>query len=379
MFGVDMGSIALTNAKGREWAPRIWEGCNFAAWVRLLASNRFAVSPPYWYIAAVISFVSAGHSVLRLFDRAFFRHRVARTRIQHPPLFILGHWRSGTTLLHELLILDPRHAFPNTYQCLEPNHFILTEKILTRLFAWMLPGRRPMDNMAAGWDRPQEDEFAICMLGAHSPYRTIAFPNRPPIDQDYLDLEHLSSEKRRRWKRTLYSFLQQLTYKDPRRLILKSPTHTARISTLLEMFPEAQFVHITRNPYVVFPSTVNLWKSLYRKHGLQTPTFAGLEEYVFKTFERMYEKFDVDSKLVRTGRFHELKYEDLVHDPIGEMRRLYDRLELGNFETVIPRLQEYLDRTKGYETNKYELTPELKAEIGRRWGHLIKRFGYAVE
>src|SRR6202011_3820426 len=135
----------------------------------------------------------------------------------------------------------------------------------------------------------QEDEFALCMLGQPSPYLTIAFPNRPPQDQEYLDLEGLPPKALARWKQTFLRFLQQLTYKNPKRLILKSPPHTCRIKVLLEMFPDARFVHIVRNPYVVFPSTVNLWKSLYQKHGLQVPTFAGLEDHVFDTYTRMYE------------------------------------------------------------------------------------------
>src|SRR5262249_32934106 len=106
--------------KPREWAPRIWQGCSFPAWASLLGRNRFAVSPPHWYIAAFVTGVSPVPSVIRFLEEAFYRHEVARTPIRHAPLFILGHWRSGTTLLHELLILDPRHAFPTTYQCLEP-------------------------------------------------------------------------------------------------------------------------------------------------------------------------------------------------------------------------------------------------------------------
>ena len=66
-------------------------------------------------------------------DRAVYGGAVARTPIRHAPLFIVGHWRTGTTLLHELLILDPRHAFPTTYQCMEPNHFLLTERLVPAL------------------------------------------------------------------------------------------------------------------------------------------------------------------------------------------------------------------------------------------------------
>src|SRR5262249_51674170 len=232
----------------------------------------------------------------------WFGYRVDRTPIHHAPLFIVGHWRTGTTLLHELLILDERHNSPNTFQCLAPNHFLLTEKVLTRLLFWLLPSRRPMDNMAAGWDKPQEDEFALCLLGAPSPYLSIAFPNHPPQDQEACDLERLPAREREAWKRTFVRFLRQLTYRDPRRLILKSPTHSFRIRTLLELFPDARFVHIVRDPYAVYPSTINLWKSLYITFGLQRPTFKGLDERVLKTFVRVYDKIEEGKGLIDFDR-----------------------------------------------------------------------------
>jgi hypothetical protein len=334
------------------------------------------VHPAYWYIAAIVSCVSAGHSLIRFFEEACYRHAVRRTPIRHPPLFVIGHWRTGTTLLHELLILDPRHSFPNTYQCLEPNHFLLTEKIITQTLGFLLPSRRPMDNMAAGWDKPQEDEFALCMLGTPSPYLAIGFPNHQPICQEYLDLEGVSRHDRAAWKRSLFGFLQKLTYNDPRRLVLKSPPHTARIPVLLEMFRDAQFVHIVRNPYVLFPSTVNLWKSFHRKHGLQRPDAPWLEEYVFATFLRMYKRYESDVKLLAPSQIHELKYEDLVRDPVGEMRKVYDKLGLGEFQVVQPKIEKYFAEHKDYATNKYDLTPDTHAAIEKRWGDYIRKWGY---
>jgi hypothetical protein len=367
-----------TAAKPREWMPRIWEGCDFLAWVRLLWRNRFAVELPYVYIAVVITFVSACHTVLRLIEGVLFADQVRRTPIPRSPLFILGHWRTGTTLLHELLILDERHSFPTTYECLEPNHFLLTEKLFSRLFYFLMPSRRPMDNMAAGWDRPQEDEFALCMMGQPSPYLTIAFPNRPPQDQEALDLEGLSQLKRAAWKRAYLRLLRRIALRNPRRLVLKSPTHTCRIRTLLELFPDARFVHIVRDPYVVFPSTVNLWKSLHETHGMQTPTFAGLEEYVFATFTHMYEKLEEGRQLVQPSHFYELRYEDLVREPVEEMRKLYEHLTLGGFEQVRPRLQEYLAKSRDYRTNKYDLKPEMRAQIDQRWGEVMRRYAYVM-
>src|SRR5690242_20400876 len=133
----------MASNKPREWMPRIWEGCDFLAWTRLLVRNRFAVGLPYAYIAVVITLVSACHTVLRLVQDVLFSDAVRRTPIRESPLFILGHWRTGTTLLHELLILDERHSFPTTYECLEPNHFLLTEKLFIRLFWFLMPSRRP--------------------------------------------------------------------------------------------------------------------------------------------------------------------------------------------------------------------------------------------
>jgi hypothetical protein len=240
-----------------------------------------------------------------------------------------------------------------------------------------MPSRRPMDNMAAGWDRPQEDEFALCMMGLPSPYLMVAFPNRPPMDQDSFDIESLPRRKRAAWKAAFLGYLRMLTFKDPRRLILKSPTHSCRIKTLLELFPDARFVHIIRNPYIVFPSTVNLWRTLAQTHGLQKPTGHGLEEYVYSTFTMLYAKLDEGRPLVDPSRYFELRYEDLIADPVGQMRALYERLGLGEFERVRPRVEAYLAGNKGYQTNRYPtLSPQVRAEITRRWGHVIERYGY---
>jgi hypothetical protein len=362
--------------KPRDWAPRIWEGCDFFAWLRLLCRNRCAVSWTHAYIAVIITFVSFLHTLLRWCEEAIFGRRIRQTQITQPPIFILGHWRTGTTLLHELLILDPRHGYPTTYECLAPNHFLLTERFMTRWLYFLAPSRRPMDNMRAGFDRPQEDEFALCMLGALSPYHTIAFPNRPPQCQEYLDLEGVKPSALRRWQRTLIQFLKKITYKTGKRLVLKSPPHTARIKVLREMFPGAAFIHIVREPYVVYPSTVKLWKAMYEKHGLQKPTFAGLEEHVLGTFVRLYERLEEGKKLLPREQFYELRYEELIADPASELRKIYEYFGWGGFDEMLPRLREYLASIAGYETNTYQLSAEDRARVTERWGDVIRRYGY---
>lgn len=355
----------------------MWLGFSAGAWARLLVRNRFDIELPYYHVLAVVCVVCVVNSVLRALQEVWFGGRVRRTPIRHAPVFVLGHWRSGTTLLHELLNLDPRHTFPNTYQCGAPHHFLLTERWMTRLLWWLMPSRRPMDGMENGWDKAQEDEFALCMVGQPSPYLTLGFPNRPPQDQDAYDLERMPPGARARWKRAFLQFLRQLTFRDPRRLVLKSPTHSCRIPTLLELFPDARFVLIVRDPCEVFPSTVSLWKTLYAAHGLQTPHFAGLEEYVFSTFTHFHDRLEEGRKLIPTGKFHVLRYEDLLLDPPGQMRRLYEELGLGDFEGVRAGVEHYFATRTEYRTNRFgRLPPELRAEIDRRWGAVIRQYGY---
>lgn len=367
-----------TRPRERRWAPRAWLGCNASGWLRLLWRNRCSVGLTYSYIAVIDTLGSFVNSLLRLVQAAIYGRRVARTQIDQPPVFILGHWRSGTTLLHELLILDPRFTFPTTYQCFVPNHFLLTEGFVSRWLGFVMPAKRPMDNMAMGWDRPQEDEFALCNLGQPSPYLTIAFPNHPPQYPEYLDLEGVSPEAKERWKGALLGFLKHVTFKTPRRIVLKSPPHTCRIKVLLEMFPEAAFINIVRDPYTLFASTVNLWKSLYRAHGLQKPSFAGLEEYVLTTFSRMHDRLEETRGLVAPQRFYDLRYEDLTVDTIGGLRKLYAHLGWPGFEELRPSFEAYLMALGDYQTNRYELSPEWREEVARRWKPYFERYGYPL-
>jgi hypothetical protein len=365
--------------KREAWSPRMWEGADYPGYLRLLARNRFAVGPRQAYIAAIASVVTVGNMVLRWCQDGYHGAAVRATPLAGPPVFVIGHWRTGTTLLHELLCLDERHTSPTFLQCFAPTHFLLSEAVLKGPLRFLLPDKRPMDNMAVGWDRPQEDEFALCLLGLPSPYADIAFPNRPSVYPGSLDLSGLTPAQLGTWKRTFVRFLRTVTYRDRRRLVLKSPPHTARMRVLLEMFPDARFVHIVRDPYVVFPSTVNLWTSLGRKHGLQTPSNPhGIREKVFAEFRTIYDRLEEARPLVPKGQFHELRYESLVADPTGEMEKTYAALGLGGFEVYRPRLAAYLATTRGYEPNRYTLSDADRAEVTARWGDVVRRFGYGA-
>ncbi len=359
------------------WRPSFWLGANVRALTRLFVRNRFAVGWRHLSIFPETAVTAVGHTVLGTVQTALLGRRIDRARVE-APLFVLGHWRSGTTWLHELLSCDPRHAAPTTYECFAPSHFLLTETLARRWLRWLLPSTRPTDAMPLTLESPQEDEFALCNLGLPSPYLSIAFPNRPAQDGEYADLETVEAAARERWKRGLVRFLKTVALANPgRRLVLKSPFHTSRIKILLECFPDARFVHIVRDPHAVFASTVNMCKAMYRWCSLQTSTLDGLEPNVLEVFVRMATALERGRYLVDPSRFYELRYEDLVRDPRAELRGLYGRLELGDFGTAASAVDDYLARRSDFRPRGYApVAPVWRTEVSRRWGPLVRRHGY---
>lgn len=375
----DKGSYASAPTRSyNPWTPRFWHGMGFDTWMKLLVHNRFAVSPSRWPIAASVTLTSALNSFSSVFEQLMWSHSARRTKLSEPPLFVIGHWRSGTTLLHELLVLDSRHTYPNTYQCFEPMHFLWTEWFVPPLMAWALPSKRPMDDMQTGWERPQEDEFALVNLGLPSPYLAWAFPNHGPVADDYLDLQALSETQRNEWKRKWFQFVQKVALRNPGRIVLKSPTHTARLKTILEVFPDARFVHIVRDPLALFPSTVRLWRSLSEVQGMQTFGDAHwIEGHVLDTFVRMYERFEQDRELIPPGRLCDVHYEALVADPVGQMREVYRQLDLGDFSRVEGSIAEYELKARNYRTNEYMMPADVADRVRRRWAPYFQRYGYS--
>jgi len=358
------------------WSPRFWHGMPLGVWLPLVAEHRCRASPSKWGLMATVTAAAVFNSLAEPLCEARFRRRIRDRPATPPPLFIIGHWRSGTTLLHELLMLDERFCCPNTYQCFAPGHFLLTEDFITTALAWAIPRKRPMDDVAAGWDRPQEDEFALMNMGAPSPYRRMAFPVTSPPRPEALDLAALSPAERDRWGRSLRRFLDRLAVRDPRRPVLKSPPHTARVAVLAEMFPESRFLHVVRDPFTVVPSTLRLWRSLHEVQSLQVDSGETLEAYVFAAAEELYAALERDRRTLAPGRLHELRYEDLVADPVVRLGEAYDRLGLDDFAAVRPALERHAVTMKRYRPNTFRHEPRLVAEIARRLAPVIERHGY---
>lgn len=359
--------------------PKVWMGMRTGAWWGLLWRNGFAVGPRQLHHAALITATSVLNDALRLAQWLLCGATGAGADLSPAPVFILGHCRSGTTLLHELLTCDHRHTFPNTYECFIPNHFVLTERLGRRLLSPLLPKRRPMDEMALGWELPQEDEVALCNLGQRSPALGLAFPHRPDQDQAWETLADLPAEERRRWAAALHRFLAEVAAYRPGRLILKTPWHTFRLPLLRETFADARFVHIARHPASVYASTLRMWREGYRHQGLSDAEEQSLEDRVLAQGERMFRAYLAARGAVPAQRLCEVTYEDLVRAPDTTLRRIYTQLELGSFEPAQAAVQAYLTAKRDHQRNRLQLTETQWAEVRRRWGFYYQTFGYALD
>jgi omega-hydroxy-beta-dihydromenaquinone-9 sulfotransferase len=366
-------------ARQGEGLAYVWHGMRFGTWIRLLAEGRFDITFNCAPRILAVTLTAPLISAVSLLSEAAYGRRAAATAIQ-PPVFILGHWRTGTTLVHDLLACDPTLAYPTTHQCLFANTFLVSGRGLNRIYELFMPARRPFDDMPMGLDRPQEEEFGLVTMGVGSLYRGLAFPRHGPPDLRFLDLDGLADEQRRDWEAAYVRLLKRLQFAQQRPLVLKSPPNTARLKTLTRLFPDARYIHIARDPFEVYPSTVRMLRALMSVQGLQNPPMIDgwLEEYVLAAFERMFAAYERDRRLVPEGRLVEVRFEDLVADPKGVVADLYGRLGIGDFAAAEPAIDAYLAERAGHRRNAHRLDAATRGAIVERWRPYFERFGYAT-
>lgn len=358
-------------------APGQFAGITAGDWLALLRENRFAVDRPYLLRAALITLISLGNSVLRRYENAVYGPSVRKMEVRSP-VFILGHWRSGTTHLHNLFAVDHRLAFPNLYQVLFPHTFLCSERVGARLLSLFVPKRRLGDNMAQHLSMPFEDEFALSAATLRSPYLSLSFPRHSEHYDRYLTLRSVPESELAEWKAGLTLFLQKLTWKYRRPLVLKSPTHTCRIRLLLELFPDARFVHIHRNPYRVFLSTRRR-RALGSEYFRLQRSLGAEDEMLIHRYVELYDRFFAERPLIPAGRYHEVACEDLERDPVGQLREIYAKLDLPDFGQVEQPVRQYLDSLAGFRATEYpELPAPLRSQIASAWRRSFEEWGYKL-
>ncbi|MCG6154873.1 sulfotransferase family protein [Rubinisphaera margarita] len=320
-------------------------------------------------------FMTAHNSIWYQVEQLRMKRKLEQTEVQ-PPIFVLGHWRSGTTFLHNLMTLDDRFTYPNLYQCIFPHHFLTTEKAMAGLTSFMVPKKRPMDNMQTGWKLPQEDEIALLLMTTYSPYRNLAFQGYRERYEKYFDFKEAPQEERDEWKRALMTLVKKLTIRNNKPVVLKSPGHTYRIEILRELFPDAKFVYIYRHPYDVIRSTIHLRGVMFQSNALGRLNLQSNEELIFEAYEQCIKTYEQDKKQIPEGHLYEVKYEELEKDPVGHMRAVYEGLDFPDFNVVQPKIEQYVAGQKEYKKNVFATDPHLAEVVNNRMKFVLDAYGY---
>jgi hypothetical protein len=359
--------------------PGVLRGVTFGDWLRLLWANGFQVPPRYWPRAAATTLHALGNSPLRWLEALVYGRRVAAQEVP-PPLIVLGHWRSGTTYLYRLLAVDPRFAHLTAAQAARPHHFLLADRLWPKARKVSGPAAtRPIDNVAWHPQVPMEEEFALCRATLLSPLLGQVFPRRAAHYDRFLTFRDVPAREVERWKRAFLTLARKLTWTHRRPLVFKSPPNTCRLRLLLELFPDARFVHVHRNPYAVYQSLAKARSVTAAAFAFQRPDPGALHGRIVRQYRELHEAFFAERGLVPAGRLCEVAFEDLEKDPLGQVRRVYRELGLPDFEAARPALEAHVASLGGYRKNEHApLAPEVRADIAREWRRCFEEWNYPL-
>ncbi|MBN2391698.1 MAG: sulfotransferase [Anaerolineae bacterium] len=351
-------------------------GGSFRNWMRLVAANG-GVDWRYWIRSLYVSVVALLGAPFRAYENARFGARIAATPIREVPIFILGHWRSGTTHVMRLIARDPAFAVVTFIHTMIPGLY-LSSPLFRAILASSLPKVRPMDNVSVSPDAAEEEEYALGNLSPYSFYHALSFPKKMrEIFDKYVLFEGVERKVIEQWKAIYLHFLKKVTFSsNGKRLLLKNPANTGRIPTLLELFPDAKFIHVYRNPYIVYSSTMHWLDKELAPTALQDVDEEMVRENALRNYEKLMLHYEEDKALIPEGNLVEVRFEDFEANPLGEVAHIYQALGLVLLPEAQQQMQQYLLTVKGYKKNSYRLDHRTRRELARRWGFMIRRWGY---
>ena len=352
-------------------------GGSLANWITLLRENggvdiRYFARWLYISVVAIISYP------FRLYEKAKYDSAITRTEITSPPVFVLGHWRSGTTYVHQLMAQNEDFTSITFLHTMIPGLY-LSGSIFKTVLRASLPEKRPMDNVKIDINSVEEEEYALGNLSPYSFYHALSFPKRMRrIFDRYVLFDNVPSAVVEKWKSIYVRFLKKVTFSSGgKRLLLKNPANTGRVRVLLEMFPDAKFVHIYRNPYVVYSSTMNWLDKELVLTALQDVDESVIREQALVNYEKMMRRYLEERHLIPEQNLIELKFEDIEANPLVEMERIYNHLDIEFSQQTRDKIKDLVNSMSSYRKNRYRLSDKARKEITDRWGFVAKLCNYA--
>lgn len=300
-----------------------------------------------------------------------------RSEVQ-APIFILGHWRSGTTHLYNVLSKGEDFGWVSPYMAALPLDGVSLSALLRPLLRRGLPKGRFIDQMEVTDASPQEDEFAIANRQSLSFLHAIYFPNNfDAIFNKGLFFQGASPAEIACWKSAFTKNCDKLAAAHPQKtLLIKNPVYTARLKEVLALYPDARFVHIHRNPYKIFFSMRNFYYQLFKELSLQPPKVIDIDTHILTTYTRMMNKLASDSASLPKNQYIEVAYQDFVTNPLRILALIYSAFGLTNFERDKNHFISYLNSISKFRQSTDGYSGDELQKIEKALGFFINKWGY---
>ena len=328
--------------------------------------------------AAVIALSVLARWPFSTTERAIMQSRLPAVDQMAPPVFILGHWRSGTTHLYNIMTKSGDWGYVPPVATGLPWDLFGLARIFRPLLEKALPEHRYIDNIPVTPESPQEDEIAVANMSPLSFYHGIYFPRAfSDFVRRGLFFDGCSEKEINDWRERFLLLMKRLyLYQDEKPLLIKNPVYTGRLSTLRDMFPEAKFIHIHRNPYDVFVSMRNFYAKLLKQFALQGYDHVDIDETILSVYARMMHALEVDAADMPADHYIELRYADLDIRPLDTVEEVYRTLRLPGFDRARPKFEAYLASVKSFEKNRFSYSDEAAEKVESRLGHFLDKWAY---
>lgn len=355
-------------------------GCRFDNWMRLIHEN--PITPENKKQVRFMSVVSFVLGIPAFLEWLIFYIPIKRTKLKKDPVYIVGHWRTGTTYMQNLLTRDPQFGWFDPVRTVTFNNCILMKHVLAAAQKNLLQGARPMDNLEYTLDLPMEEVFAQATISTQAIAHMLVFPDGGNgvkyIETAFIDEQ--PEKKQREWKKAYDYILKKVTWiQKGKQLLLKSPENTCRIGMLKHCYPGSKFINIYRNPYKVVMSTINMFKKEMSLFCLnEKPSDEFIEDTCIDLFERIYRKTFQELYAMPESDYIDICYEDFCKEPLAYVKKIYEHLGIGGYEEAVPYFRKYLDSQKDYKKNTFYLRDDLRVKINDRLGFYFEHYGYEM-
>lgn len=336
-------------------------GLTFPQWLRYWRGNWHLFDLNYVHRVIFITFMSLFNSFLGVLEDMWLLYKGKAFRehtLDQSPIFILGHPRTGTTHLHNLLSLDDNYCVVRTIDVAFPSSFVflralLPNSVLKLVESLLVDTTRPMDALPLNFSTPSEDEIATNVLsGGTSPYAALSFMPRYKHYLRYLSFKGCSEAEIVCWQQSFLWFLKKVSFLNKGKpLIIKSPPHTARIDLLRRIFPRARFVWIHRNPKDVFVSSCHMAQEYFTYCFLTTPTNEQVTDYTLEQHRIIYNEAFQTREYIQCV----ISYEELEQNPVETVDKIYSDLGM-SYQLDREKIQSYLDALSfsGFKKNDHK-------------------------